>query len=92
MQCHQTCKDHKKKPKSSEFNHHRKLKLMKGYARPVATIENKASTKLIQLHISNHQKERLGAIQYYLHIKPSIGVGFKNFGRVPFIFPIGWSN
>ena len=35
MQWYQSCKYHQKWPKSSELNHHRKLKIMKGYARPV---------------------------------------------------------
>ena len=62
---------------------------MKGH---VGTIANHRKQSIDKTHTTSHlqsSKKRLGAIQSYLHhIKPSMGVGFKNFVGAPLFYPL----
>ena len=62
---------------------------MKGYARPVANHQRQSIDKAHSTSHPQSSKKRLGEIKSYLHhIKPSIGVGFKNFVGDPLFFPL----
>ena len=61
---------------------------MRGHVRPVA---NHRRQSIDKAHSTSHlqsSKKRLGAIQSYLQIKPSIGVGFKNLVGSPSFCPL----